>query len=68
MPSVNTAASPGPSVTRNRFWAGVMFIVAPTVSRSPAAGSRWVIFTAVFLMTSPSRRSGIRSVRMTPSP
>ena len=52
MPSANTAASPGRSVTRNRFWACVMFIVAPTASRSSAAGSRWVIFTAVFLMTS----------------
>ena len=49
MPSVNTAASPGLSVTRNRFCAWLMFIVAPTASRSSAAGSRWVIFTAVFL-------------------
>jgi len=40
MPSVNTAASPGLSVTRNRFCAWVMFIVAPTASRSSAAGSR----------------------------
>ena len=38
MPSANAAASPGLSVTRNRFCAWVMFIVAPTASRSSAAG------------------------------
>ena len=68
MPSANTAASPGLSVTRNRFCAGVMFIVAPTASRSSAAGSRWVIFTAVFLITSGMRRSGICSAMTRPSP
>lgn len=68
MPSANTAASPGLSVTRNRFCAWVMFIVAPTASRSSAAGSRWVIFTAVFLMTSATSRSGICSAMTRPSP
>ena len=68
MPSAKTAASPGRSVTRKRFCAGVMFIVVPTASRSSAAGRRWVIFTAVFLMTSATRRSGICSAMMSPSP
>jgi hypothetical protein len=43
-------------------------MVAPTVSRSSAAGSRWVIFTAVFLITSGTRRAGICSAMISPSP
>ena len=68
MPSEKAAAWPGGRVTRYRDWAWVAFIVAPTASRSSAAGSRWVIFTAVFLMTSGTRRAGICSAITRPSP
>jgi hypothetical protein len=68
MPSANTAACPGGSVTRYRLWAGVMFMVAPTLSRSSAAGSRCTILTAVFFTTSGITRAGICSAMISPSP
>ena len=68
IPSVATAASPGLSVTRYRDWAGLRFMVAPTASRSSAAGSRCTILIAVFLVTSATSRAGICSAMMMPSP
>lgn len=68
IPSEKTAACPAASVTRKRDWLGVAFIVAPTASRSSAAGSRWVILTAVFLMASGTSRAGICSAITRPSP
>ena len=68
IPSANTAASPGRSVTRYRLCASVMFIVAPTTALSSAAGSRCAIFTEVFLMTSGISRPGICSAMTRPSP
>ena len=68
IPSANTAACPGGRVTRYRDCAPVRFMVAPTVSRSSAAGSRCTILTAVFLITSGMSLAGICSAMTRPSP
>ena len=52
MPSANTAASPGGSDTTCRDWSASRFMVAPTSSRSSAAGSRCSTLSAVFLIAS----------------
>ena len=68
IPSANTAATPGSRDTTWRDWSGLRFMVAPTSSRSSAAGSRCRIFSAEFLITSGTSLAGICSATMIPVP
>ncbi|MFD1147171.1 hypothetical protein ACFQ3T_08540 [Saccharothrix hoggarensis] len=68
MPSANTAARPGGNDTTCRDRTSSSFMVAPTASRSSAAGIRSTIFSAVFFRTSGMILAGICSAITTPSP
>ncbi len=68
MPSAATAARPGGRATTFSLWSCWRFIVAPTARRSSSAGSRCMIFSALFLTTSGRILLGICSTMTTPSP